>query len=239
MISIEKIANKIAIFLADNMDDYINISEIRAKRRHKEYELLNRKEAISFMQFGIEGILGDFVKTLIILLIGIPLKILIPSIFIMITFCTLRPLSGGVHMGNYTKCLSLGSVLFLGFAWLIQNYSKYIYIDLINVIYGFIILILVLIVGIFAPVDCPNKPILELDKPKFKMLSMIQILIVGVILSIIPDKYYIIKISMITGLILQVFNITPFGIKFFNNIECIVDKIFSVLKNLLKRKEMI
>jgi accessory gene regulator protein AgrB len=95
MIGIEQLSNKIAVFLADNIKDYTQISQILSTRRHKEYRLLNKQEVIEIFQYGLEGLLGEIVKTMIILVIGSSFHILLPSIFIMLSFCTLRLLAGG------------------------------------------------------------------------------------------------------------------------------------------------
>lgn len=222
---IEKTANTIANAIADNITDYTQLSQILSARRHKEYKLLSKDEVIEVLQYGLEGFLGDFIKSLIILTIGILFNILIPAIFIMLAFCTLRLLAGGFHMDNYSKCLSTGSILFLVPAWFIQYYNSYLTVN-----YKFImisILISFIIVYMYAPVDSENKPLTNNDKIKYKFKSLFYVYVLANILVLISNN--LIKVSILTGLIIELFTITPIGIKIFNTIELIINKISSKL----------
>lgn len=224
---IEQLANSIAVNVADNIKDYTQMSKIFSKRRHKEYKLLNKDEIVGIIQYGLEGFLSETVKTGIILVVGGILGILTPAIFIMLAFCTLRMLSGGVHMDTYIKCLSIGSILFLLPAWIIQNYNMYLTNNLITFI-GIITIISLICAGIYAPVDCQNKVIYENDKMKYKIKTLFYILILFVISLFINSK--IISTSIEIGMVLQIFTVTPIGIKVFNNIENMLNKIAEAMR---------
>lgn len=225
---IERLAYWTAEFLAKYIDDTSKFSKIISDRRKKEYKQLTKEEVIDTMAYALQGIYGEIFKLILIFIIASFLHILIPTLIISCVFSIFRMFAGGVHMDTFLTCLSTTTFLFLGGGLLVHNIQLYSnqYINLI-IICGEFILNLCLI-NKYAPRDTPNKLITDIQEiTKYKRQSIIYIVIINIILLVF-SSYNIFVLSIIFGLLLEVFTIIPRGVFIFNKIELILNKIFNI-----------
>ena len=139
---------------------------------------------IKKIKFGLECFFGEITKLMMYVIIFSALSwtkyFLIATLF----FCVPRAPAGGFHADTYWRCFftTLGiltSIIILG-----SRVFLYWHIRLV------IILIILLLIWIYAPVDHPNKPILSLERRKrLKNASLLITLIFIGISYAIPEKY--------------------------------------------------
>lgn len=130
-------------------------------------------------------------------------------------------------MKTYGKCIaaSLGMIIL---AALISKYTAHMLnqISLIAiVVLSFVFSSASLIK--WAPADNPNRPITDKKEiKKFRILSMIYIVIWLVLsLTLVYFKQNMFVLALCLGVILEVFSITPAGIRFFKMIEKGMDSV--------------
>lgn len=229
---INKLAYLTANYLSKFITDTTNFSQIIATRKKKEYRQLLISEVIDVMAYSLKAIYGEIVKMILILIFASFLHILLPTLIISIVFSTLRLLAGGVHMGTFFTCLGMGTVVFIGGGLLVHNIIDISFINQ-NILYLILIegVLNLYLINKYAPRDTPNKPIT--DKKEIKMFNTLSFVFVSMINNVliflsIYHQYNIIVLSIIYGLLLEVFTITPIGVKTFNYIENKLNKLFNI-----------
>jgi accessory gene regulator B len=228
---IDKLAYITAKYLAKFITDTTSYSQMIAKRKNKQYKQLTIEEVIGLMTYSLQAIYGEIMKMILIFIFASFLHILIPTLIITFIFSTLRLMAGGVHMDTFFNCLGLTTILFIGGGLIVHNIVDINFIQN-NISY------IVLIEGIlslslvykYAPRDTQNKRIKDINKIKmFKRLSIIFVTIINIILIILAlYQYNLIVLSVICGLLIEVFTITPIGVRIFNYIERKLNKIFNI-----------
>lgn len=132
--------------------------------------------------YGLELIIS-FISSILLIFAVALITDQIPSAFIFISiFVFLRRVTGGYHANTHLKCklctLAIYSFhLLLTCSTKVNNYS-YIILGIIGIV----------IIFILAPIENPNKPISDIQKKKFKILSILFFsitLILGFFISIL------------------------------------------------------
>lgn len=171
--------------------------------------------------FGFQVVIGESVKTAVILAVSLILGAFIPALVVTLAFVSLRMIAGGYHMDTQGKCLLVTLGLFIP-ASLIAKYTCHYW----NTLQLAMLIILTFFSGLYAlikyaPRDNPNKPITDPDEiRKFKKLSIIYLfvwLVVIVILALLQMNLIVISLGF--GVLLELFMITPAGHKFFDLIK--------------------
>jgi accessory gene regulator B len=173
------------------------------------------EDQIEVYKYGVQVILGALVKGIILLILALLLEILVPVIFITITFSSLRIIAGGYHFQSYNKCAFISYVIFIGSALLVKHTYQY-WTD--TNIYG--LLIFSVLAGLYvlikyAPRDTINKPIVKIsDVKRLKKWTLIYLLIwsMNIIICFIFN-FKLIVISSCFGLLLELFSVSDFGYK--------------------------
>jgi accessory gene regulator B len=177
--------------------------------------------------FGFQVVIGAIVKGLLLLILALLTRTILPSLAILAAFVVLRQIAGGYHMKTYGKCVaaSLGMIIC---AALISKYTAHMWNEvslMVVVILSFLFSSACLIK--WAPADNPNRPITNKEEiKKFRILSMVYIvlwLIVSLILVYFKQNMFILALCF--GVILEVFSITPAGIRFFGMLEDGMDSV--------------
>jgi accessory gene regulator B len=177
--------------------------------------------------FGFQVVIGAIVKGLLLLLLALLTGTILPSLTILSVFVMLRSIAGGYHMKTYGRCIaaSLGMIIC---AALISKYSAHMWNEaslIVFIILSFIFSSASLLK--WAPADNPNRPITKKEEiNKFRMLSMIYIvawLIVSLILVYFKQNMFLLALCF--GVILEVFSITPAGVRFFEILENGMDSV--------------
>jgi accessory gene regulator B len=179
--------------------------------------------------YGFQIVIGAIVKGILLIGTSLILGTLLPTLFLLLIFGSLRMLAGGYHMDTYGKCIitSLAMFVFFGFA------ARYTF-TYWNIAHMIILIVISLIIGLrgvikWAPSDTPNKPITNPDEiRRFKKLSVIFCIIWLILLSvtvflraksIIPVEVNMYILAGSFGFLLEIFTIYPVGNRFFDMIS--------------------
>ncbi len=174
------------------------------------------------MAFGLELLLGEIIKLLLVITLSYLLGILPEVLTITLTAGFLRLASGGEHCSAYYRCLVGGIACFmlLGGAAHILNPLISKAALWLTVCTG--TLVSALILWKYAPGDTVNKPINTTEeKQLFKKWSFIILgayLIIMVLMMQSPAARLLV-LPMIIGILEQSFTVTPWGYGFINGID--------------------
>lgn len=139
------------------------------------------KDDDEVFEYGLELLLSAVISSIIILIIALIFNRVIELILFMFSFILLRQAAGGYHAKTHFRCLiALLSVHFLFFLFLTLLPSS-LYLTFLYLF----ILISVVSIFIFAPVDNENKEFCENDKVKFRKRSLILISLLSITALII------------------------------------------------------
>ncbi len=171
--------------------------------------------------YGFQMIIGELVKTVILVIVSLLLGTFVPTLVVLLTFGLLRLAAGGYHMDTYGKCMVTSIGLFVA-AGAIAQYTHQFW----NPYVIFAFLALSFVVGLpvlikWAPGDTPNKPITRPEQiRRLKNISIIYTF-VWIIISLILFYFghYKFVIATTFGYILEVFTVSPAGYRFFDMIS--------------------
>lgn len=151
--------------------------------------ILEQKKAIYY--YGFELLISSIIYFLIFLLISLVTKSLIASFFFWLGLFLIRKTAGGHHSNSYKKCHLLFAANHTFFVILLKTIPTpyYFYVN------TSILILSILSILIFAPVDHKNKPFIKTEYKRFKLFSKIYciiLLLIGVfsIINIIPPSSY-------------------------------------------------
>lgn len=148
-------------------------------------------------QYGFEVLISSLMYFLFFLLISMITDSIIPSILFWLGLFFVRKIAGGHHAKSYTAChihFEVNHILFiLLFKFFPQSWYR---ISIIGIIMFCFISIL-----LFAPVDHANKPFINNEYNRFRILSLIYcaVLLIVLALSIIkflPNNNYLFAYSI-------------------------------------------
>lgn len=162
-------------------------------------------ERAKVIMYGLQNIIGELPKGIIILLIAYFLGIFKLTLISVLIIAPYRVFSGGVHMKTHIGCIIYTLTLYSGSALL----GKYIvlegiikYITAISVwIFG------MAMIRIYAPADTENVPILRKKEREQKQIVSYIIFTTEIVISILT-KNSIISGIIIFGTLLQTLTIT-------------------------------
>lgn len=193
---IEKICSKITKKIQNKMSD---VDSERA-------EVIN---------YGLQLIIGEIPKTIIIIGIAWLLGVLKLTLITILVIMPYRIFSGGVHLKTHLGCIIVTTLFYTGTAIISKSliiepmYIKYI---LISVIWIFSIIM----IKLYAPADTEEVPILRQKERKIKkILSYITMTLTLAIAVFIKDST--ISNILIFGTLFQTIMITRFVYKLTNN----------------------
>lgn len=202
----------------------MNIERISLSLSQKLGEKLNKtNEEVAVLNYGLFVILHTLISAAVMLGIGYMCGLFIEVLIISICSSMVKRYSGGVHASSPGRCTVIGVIMSITMAVICRvcadNMSTYGLISTISI--GFIICYILLYEK--CPVPSKNKPMKKESTRKLlrkKTFSLINVLIlIELILGVlyITQKHYLIKVSMISillGIIIQVFALSNIGSKF-------------------------
>ena len=162
-------------------------------------------ERAKVIMYGLQNIIGELPKGIIILLIAYFLGIFKLTLISVLIIAPYRVFSGGVHMKTHIGCIIYTLILYSGSAL----FGKYIvlegiikYITAISVwIFG------MAMIRIYAPADTENVPILRKKEREQRQIVSYIIFTTEIVISILT-KNSIISGIIIFGTLLQTLTIT-------------------------------
>ena len=171
-------------------------------------------ERAEIIMYGLQNIIGEFPKGIIILIIAYFLGIFKLTLMAILIVAPYRCFSGGVHMKTHIGCIIYTLILYSGSALL----GKYIILTGIEkYVTAFITWTFCMImIKLYAPADTENVPILMAKERKQKQIFSYIILTVEIAIAIFANNTTIVGI-IIFGDLIQTLTITRFAYKITKN----------------------
>lgn len=172
------------------------------------------EEQGEIIQYGLELIIGEFPKIILLFVLGFILGIGWYVLFAFITIAPYRGMSGGFHLHTHLGCIITTNVFYIGSVLIskylfLDNIEKYILITL-SYIFG------MLMISMYAPADTENVPIIsKKERKRKKILSYIILTILLSAAIFIQDR--ILSNILIIGSIFQTITITRIAYKITKN----------------------
>lgn len=162
-------------------------------------------ERAEIIMYGLQNIIGELPKGIIILIIAYLLGIFELTLISILIIAPYRCFSGGIHMKTHIGCIIYTLILYSGSALI----GKYVVLSgIIKYITAFIIWIFcMLMIKLYAPADTENVPILRKQERKQKQIFSYIILTVEFIIALIINNSIITSI-IIFGSLIQTLTIT-------------------------------
>lgn len=183
------------------------------KRMRNNMEDIDDERA-EVIQYGLELIIGEIPKVILLFAIAFILKIGWLTMFAYIAILPYRACSGGFHLKTHIGCIVSTTAFYCGIAILAKNIvltdiTKYIMIGIVG-LFG------VIMIKLYAPADTEDVPIISKKVRKQKMILSYIFFILGLIISaVVPSN--IISNLIIFGYFVQTCMITRLAYKLTNN----------------------
>ena len=171
-------------------------------------------ERAEIIMYGLQNIIGELPKGIIILIIAYLLGIFELTLISILIIAPYRCFSGGVHMKTHIGCIIYTLILYSGSALI----GKYVVLSgITKYITAFIIWIFcMLMIKLYAPADTENVPILRKQERKQKQIFSYIILTVEFIIALTINNSIIANI-IIFGDLIQTLTITRFAYNITDN----------------------
>ena len=171
-------------------------------------------ERAEIIMYGLQNIIGELPKGVIILIIAYFLGIFKLTLVSMLIIAPYRGFSGGVHMKTHIGCIIYTLILYSGSALL----GKYIILTgITKYITAFTVWTFCMImIKLYAPADTENVPILMEKERKQKQIFSYITLTIEFIIAIFISNTTIVGI-IIFGDFIQTLTITRFAFKITDN----------------------
>lgn len=183
------------------------------KIRKKMPEIDNERAEV--INYGLQLVIGEIPKTLIIILLALCLGVLKLTALALLLILPYRTVSGGVHLKTHIGCIIATSIFYIGNAFL----SKIVVIEPLYIKYLVIALVWIfslIMVKLYAPADTEAVPILrKKERTIKKILSYITLTITLLVALFIKNSIY--SNLLIFGTLFQTITITRLMYKITDN----------------------
>lgn len=159
----------------------------------------------NIVAFGLEVIIGAIIKIVIFFALAYLLGILPASLGVVLTYVGMRWVAGGVHLSTYFRCLVVSITLIFSVAYLSTVISNTLPATIIKVV----ILLSMLIIGLYAPVENSQNPLTG-EKYKYKIYAIVLATVFSGLILVLNIPYEI-RVSLSLGMLLAAVTITPLG----------------------------
>ena len=176
---------------------------ILKKMRKKMPDMTDEKAEV--IEYGLELIVGEMPKTILLFVVSFFLGIGWYMIFAYIALMPYRMMSGGFHLHTHLGCIMGSIIVYYGNIYLskfliLDNIQKYILIGL-SLLFG------ILMVSFYAPADTENVPIISKKERKMKkILSYVTLILTLIATTFIQDS--VLANILIIGIIIQSISIS-------------------------------
>lgn len=172
-------------------------------------------ERAEVINYGIQLIIGEIPKIILLFAIAFILKIGWLTVFAFFAILPYKKYSGGFHLKTHLGCI-IGTCLFY---FLTVYISKYIVFEQAYIKYIIILAVWIfsmIMIKLYAPADTENLPILSEKERKYKkIMSYVTLTITLILATIITNN--IISNILIIGTFLQTISITKIAYKLSKN----------------------
>ena len=171
-------------------------------------------ERAEIIMYGLQNLIGELPKGIIILIIAYFLGIFKLTLISMFIIAPYRCFSGGVHMKTHMGCIIYTLILYSGSTLL----GKYIVLEGIikYLLAGLVWSFSIIMIKLYAPSDTENVPILSKKERKQKQLFSYIVLTLEIIIAIMINNSTIAGI-IIFGDFIQTLTITRIAYKITKN----------------------
>lgn len=171
-------------------------------------------ERAEIIMYGLQNIIGELPKGVIILLIAYILGIFKLTLMAVLIIAPYRCFSGGVHMKTHIGCIIYTLLLYSGSALL----GKYVVLTGITkyVIASVVWIFCMIMIKCYAPADTENVPILRKKERRQKQIISYIILTVEFIIAVVINNSIIAGV-IIFGDFIQTLTITRLAYKITDN----------------------
>ena len=171
-------------------------------------------ERAEVIHYGLENIVGEFPKIILLLIIAFFLGIFKEVLFMFVVLMPYRGASGGFHLKTHLGCIVGTTAFYCGIVFLSQNIilediTKYILTGIIWIFGMFMI-------KIYAPADTENVPILSKEERKKKQMIAYITYLIGLIAALLIQDNVISNI-LLFGNLLQTLTITKLAYRLTKN----------------------
>lgn len=178
------------------------------------------------MAYGLEILLGEIIKLIVIISLSWILNILPEVLTITVTAGILRLASGGEHCSEYYRCLIGGTAWFLFLGWGVHSLNILLNQSTINISAGLLFFLSIILILKYAPGETENKPISsEAERKKFKNWSVAIMIIYAFIIVLFSNLSVLnmFTLPIATGIIAQAFTVSPAGYGFIHFVDRVLD----------------
>lgn len=191
-----------------------NICKYLMKKIEKQIPEINeeRKEII---MYGLELIIGEVSKLILLVIIAIILRIGWLVIFAYISMLPYKITAGGFHLKTHIGCLLGTFIIYFGNVFL----SKYIIInpELIRyMVFGITWVFSVIMISLYAPADTVNMPILRKKEREIKKILSYIFMTLTLMISLIINNSVLSNI-LLFNVIIESFSISRLAYKITKN----------------------
>jgi len=171
-------------------------------------------ERAEIIMYGLQNIIGEFPKILIIFVISYFLGIFKLTLMAVLIIAPYRCFSGGVHMKTHLGCILYTLMLYSGSALI----GKYVVLSGITkyIVAAVVWMFCMVMIKLYAPADTENVPILRKQERRQKQIFSYIILTIELVIAILINNTTIAGI-IIFGDLIQTLTITRFAYKITDN----------------------
>ena len=172
-------------------------------------------ERAEVINYGLQVLLGEIPKNLIIILTSYLLGILRLTFFTILAILPYRYFAGGVHLKTHIGCIVSTHIFYMGTIFISQTvvfnelFIKYIVVSAIWILS-------VIMITLYAPADTENKPILRKKERKLKR-NCSYITMTGTLIVALFIENSVLANILIFGTLAQTIMITRLIYKITNN----------------------
>ena len=175
------------------------------------------EERAEIINYGLQMIIGETPKLLILFVIAYILGILKLTIIAYIILLPYKYFVGGVHAKSHIACTITTPAIYCGNA-LISKVLPAIPITQRYIAILIVWIFSIIVITMYAPADTENVPILRKKERKFKkIMSYITMTITLLIAIILPEKHIIVSNILIIGCLIHSIFITRPMYKLYHN----------------------
>ncbi|MFZ5967041.1 MAG: accessory gene regulator ArgB-like protein [Bacillota bacterium] len=195
------------------------------------------KDHEEVLAYGAFVIIQTFINILCVVIFGKIFGVTLEALIISIVASLLRKYSGGVHATSPGRCIAIGTIGFVGMALLVDLLvrTNITFVAVSNVLS---LLSVIFIITKYAPVDTPDKRIVDKAKRERLRRQALEALAFLTLLQIIFWLLYFyfqfsillnLIISICLGVIWQSFTLTALGHAFIIRLDMIFKDIYLII----------
>jgi len=190
----------------------------------------DKKYSPAVISYGLEIILGELIKDIIILILAWQLDMFSQVLAAVVCFASLRLVTGGAHCTSYLRCLVTTIACFIGVGSITQWGYQYFSLPVFTTLYIFALLFSGYVIIRWVPGNSENKVIDDpVERNKFKKLSFLVVAFWLLALLIFYANTTLTGLSMavLLAMIMQMFFVTGMGTKVMTFIDLILQKLLT------------